>query len=163
MRHDSIPPLLNFGSKNYTLLSNLIIWYTKVMNTQSTAYVPGVCNINYKEIAYRRNVGHVGAAITVAVLAALMGLGLSSYLRLAIFLPALLAAAGYVQARQRFCVGYSAAGQHNAEEGSTTAVTVTDKDAIAKDKAKQSKMYRQMFVYATAVTVLALALPPYHF
>lgn len=130
---------------------------------QTTAYVPGVCNINHKEIAYRRNVGHVGVAVFAVLLIALIGLGLSSYLRLALFLPALLAASGYIQARQRFCVGYAAAGQHNAEEGSTKAQSISDKAALAADKLKTSKMYHQMFLYAGIATVVALALPPYHF
>jgi len=133
------------------------------MNTSTPAYVPGVCNINTKEIAYRRNVGHTGAVIFVVLLAAIVALGLSSYLKLALFLPALLAASGYIQAKEHFCVGYAAAGQHNAEEGSSKAATITDKAALAMDKLKTSKMYRQMFMYATIATVVALALPPYKF
>ncbi len=133
------------------------------MNNESAAYVPGVCNINPKEITYRRNVGHAGAAIFVVLLLAIIVLGLSSYLKLALFLPALLGAAGYVQAKEHFCVGYAADGQHNARDGSTKAATITDKAALAIDKLKTSKMYRQMFIYAAIATVIALAIPPYKF
>jgi hypothetical protein len=133
------------------------------MNTTTPAYVPGVCNINRAEIKSRRNVGYTGLAIFIVLFVAIVLLSLTSYLKLALFLPALLSAAGFLQAKEHFCVGYAAAGQHNAEDGSKKAASVTDKAALAIDKLKTSKMYRQMFVYAAAATIVAIAVPPYHF
>jgi hypothetical protein len=148
------------------LLTSLIICYTYGMTTtmqDATTYVPGVCNINHKEIAYRRNVGYAGAAIFVIMLGAIIGLSLTSYLKLALFLPALIGAAGFVQAQAKFCVAYGAAGQHNAEEGSKAAQSITDKAALATDKLRTAKLKNNMFVYAAIATLVALAIPPYQF
>ena len=127
----------------------------------SSAYVPGVCNINRKEIANRRMIGYVGLAASLILLVALIALSLSRYYRLIIFVPAVISASGFLQAKNRFCVGYAGAGQHNAEEGSDAAVKITDESALAKDKKKSSRINRQSFAIAVAVTVVALLIPEF--
>lgn len=130
------------------------------MNQPTTsAYVPGVCNINRKEIANRRMIGYVGLAVSLVLLITLIALSLSRYYRLIIFVPAVISASGFLQAKNRFCVGYAGAGQHNAEEGSDAAVKITDESALAKDKSKSSRINRQSFAIALAATAIALLIP----
>jgi hypothetical protein len=79
----------------------------------SNQYIPGTCNIGPEEIALRRRAGHVGLAATAALGAALLRSDLHPAWRLALALPAAGAAAGYLQARQRFCANYGFRGLYN--------------------------------------------------
>ena len=79
----------------------------------SNQYIPGTCNIGPEEIALRRRAGHAGLAVTAALGAALLRSGLSPAWRLTLALPAAGAAAGYLQARERFCADYGWRGLYN--------------------------------------------------
>jgi hypothetical protein len=126
---------------------------------QKDAYIPGVCNINYEEIAYRKKSAKLGAALFVILLAAMLALGLGRWVRLALFVPAFLAAISYLQAKHKFCVAYGAAGVQNATEGSKSASAITDKAALAKDKARTRQLNAQAVGFAALATGLALLLP----
>jgi hypothetical protein len=76
-------------------------------------YVPGTCNIGPHEIALRRRFGHVGLAVTAALAAALLRSDVHPAWRLTLSLPAAGAAAGYLQARQRFCADFGFRGVYN--------------------------------------------------
>jgi hypothetical protein len=76
-------------------------------------YVAGACNIGPAEIALRHRVGHVGLAATTVLAAALLRSDLPRPWRLTIALPATGAAAGYLQARQRFCADFGFRGVYN--------------------------------------------------
>ena len=75
------------------------------MANEATNYVPGVCNINTKEVAQRRKAGYFGLLLTIILLAALFGLDLNHYYRAVLFVPLFIAAIGFLQARHKFCVG----------------------------------------------------------
>jgi hypothetical protein len=76
-------------------------------------YVPGTCNIGPAEIARRRRIGHAGLAVTVLLGVVLLALGAAAPWRLLLALPATAAAAGYLQARSRFCFDYGFRGVYN--------------------------------------------------
>jgi hypothetical protein len=76
-------------------------------------YLAGTCNIGSEEIALRRRAGHVGAATTAALAAALIRSDLHPAWRLTLAVPAAGAAAGYLQARQRFCADFGWRGVYN--------------------------------------------------
>jgi hypothetical protein len=76
-------------------------------------YVPGTCNIGPAEIARRRTIGHLGLAVTVLLGAVLLALGAAPPWRLLLALPATASAAGYLQARARFCFDYGFRGVYN--------------------------------------------------
>ena len=124
----------------------------------STNYVPGVCNINPVEIRQRRMSGHVGLLITGVLIALVFVLHASSYLRIVIFMPAFISAIGYLQARNKFCVGYAGAGQQHADDGGT-AQTITDKKALALDKRKTRTMNLQATIIAALVTAIVTVIP----
>jgi hypothetical protein len=128
------------------------------MSATENAYIPGVCNINKAEIAKRRMVGHVGLAVFVIVLAALLAFDANRWYRIILLLPAMAAANGYLQARNHFCTGYAQTGKQNAAQGSTTASDITDEAAKANDKSKAKRMNLQATLIALIVTAITLFL-----
>ena len=128
------------------------------MSAKETEYIPGVCNINKAEIAKRRMVGHVGLAIFVIALLALLVGDVNRWYRIILFLPSLMSASGYLQARNQFCTGYARAGKQNAAPGSTTASVVNDEAARANDKSKAKSMNLQVIYIALIVLVITLFL-----
>ena len=129
------------------------------MATNTSTYVPGVCNINREEIAYRRKAGHLGLTIAVVLLVGLIIIHGNRWFRIIEFFPVFLAAIGYLQAKYKFCVGYGAAGQQNAAEGSTKASIITDTVAVAKDKARAHRMNLQAAAIAVLITAIIVLLP----
>jgi hypothetical protein len=125
---------------------------------KETAYIPGVCNINYEEVAIRRKWRNIGFVASFALFAFLIVLGTNRYSRLAVFLPLFVGFVGYFQVKNRFCVSYAAAGMQNADEGSKSASKVSEENT-AKDKAKARKMNFQAFVGSIIVTALAILIP----
>jgi hypothetical protein len=124
--------------------------------TDTPIYVPGVCNINTEEIARRRKIGHVGAAALMILFIVLFATSLSRYVRIILLIPAFLSATGYLQARNKFCVGYASAGQQNATEGSKAASSIKDKSAIATDKKKARVMNIQALLIAVVIVIVAI-------
>jgi hypothetical protein len=98
-------------------------------------YVAGTCNIGQEEIAMRRRVGHVGVAATAALAAALIRSDLHPAWRLTLALPAAGAAAGYLQARERFCADFGWRGVYNFGRRGVEQ-PVVDPQAAAQDRRK---------------------------
>jgi hypothetical protein len=129
------------------------------MGETAAAYTPGVCNINRMEITKRRMTGHIGLIVFIVVLALLLVFDVSRYYRLFLFLPAMLAATGYLQARNHFCVGFAREGKQNAAEGSVNASDVTDETAKASDRRKARHMNLQSAGIALIATGIFTLLP----
>lgn len=129
------------------------------MSTIETAYVPGECNINSAEIAKRRNIGHVGLVVLIIILVILIVIGANRYYRILLFLPAILSANGYLQAKNRFCVGYAMSGKQNARQGSSKASAIIDDSAREIDKNRAKSMNLQTTAIALIVTIIVLLLP----
>lgn len=108
----------------------------KQLPNMNTGYVPGVCNIGRVEIARRMQVGWVGAIVTIAVCIVLPVAHVPAVWRLLLFLPAALAASGFLQAYMHFCAGFGSRGLFNfgSEVGKTE--TVTQAEFRAKDRKK---------------------------
>jgi hypothetical protein len=125
------------------------------MYMSETAYIPGMCNINQAEIAYRKKARNFGIIASVIVLVACLLLGASWWITaILLFVPVYIASIGFLQVRNRFCVSYGAKGQQNADDGNDAAYTVKNSDDRAKDKIKA----RTMNLQALAMTLGALAL-----
>ena len=135
---------------------------TKASPVTADAYVPGVCNINTAEIAQRRKVGYVGATIFVVLLAVLVALPINRWVRMLLFLPSTVAASGFLQARNHFCVGYAAAGKQNAAEGSDSALEVIEQAAKAKDKQRARQMNLQAVGIGLVIALLTIAIPVFN-
>lgn len=127
------------------------------MNTPSTNYVPGVCNINPAEIKQRRNAGHLGVALFIVLLAVLVVLDITRWVRILLVFPAILAAIGYLQAKNKFCVGYGGAGMQHADDD--PAAQQVAKDAAAIDKKRAQKINLQAIMIGLAAALASLLIP----
>jgi hypothetical protein len=120
-------------------------------------YVPGSCNIGPAEIARRRRVGHAGLIATVALAAILLALDAAPAWRLALALPASLAAAGYLQAWLRFCADFGWRGVYNfGALGSEERVAA--EEARAQDRRRALLVGAASGAIGLAVALLALLL-----
>jgi hypothetical protein len=129
-------------------------------STQS-AYIPGTCNINTAEIAYRRKVGHISLIIGLGLLTVLLLLGTDRWYRLLAIPVWVIMVSCYKQARNRFCVGYGAAGQQIADENNKSAVDVGSDENKKLDKAKASKMNRISLIGGILIGALTLVIPEF--
>ena len=123
-------------------------------NNITSDYVPGVCNINHSEIAYRKKAVYVGVVATVTLFGVLYLLDVQAYTRVILFVPIFIAVIGYLQTKNKFCVAYGASGKQNARNGSGTAEKVNDIDARRKDKQRANAMNIQAAVLSIIFTII---------
>jgi len=125
------------------------------MNENQSDYVAGVCNIGPAEIARRRAMGWIGLGVAVAVFVLLTWAGVGRWWRLVVFLPASLAASGFLQARSRFCVGYARMGISNfGAIGQTQAVE--DEAARSADRARGARLTIYALIVGAIAAIIAL-------
>ncbi len=125
-----------------------------------TSYIPGVCNINHAEIAYRRKVAIGGITLAVVLFVLLTVLSASPFIRAAvIFLPLLVGILNAKQVRNKFCVSYGGSGQHNADDGHIGGVTIEDTAAVAADKKKARAMNMEAIGISAAIVIVSLLVP----
>ena len=123
-------------------------------NSPTSDYVPGVCNINHSEVAYRKKAAYFGVIVTIILFGALYLLDVQAYSRIILFLPIFIAVIGYLQTKNKFCVAYGASGKQNAREGSKTAEEVADTDARRKDKQRANTMNIQAALLSLMLTII---------
>lgn len=125
---------------------------------EASNYIPGVCNINRNEIAQRRKAGHIGLILLVFGLGILLVLNVTPWLRLVLVIPAMLMFIGYLQAKNKFCVGYGRAGLQNADGDDLAGKKVSDAFAVRADQKRSRVMNQQAACYAAALTLTTLFL-----
>lgn len=121
-------------------------------------YQPGVCNIGPAEIARRTRAGHIGLLGTLGLLALLVAIDAPSITRLAIAIPAVIGASGYIQARLKFCAGFGSIGVFNFDSVGESH-NVVDEAARAADRRRARQIGAASFAIGLAVGVLAVLLP----
>ena len=119
-------------------------------------YAPGRCNSGPAEIRRRRMGGWAGVALTAAALAALILTGAMPAWYLLLFLPALAASVGFVQAAFRFCVYFGLSALFNFSEIGQEA-RVADADSRRRDRAQAWKLFGYSAVIAGAFAASAFA------
>lgn len=130
------------------------------MTKQEQAYIPGMCNINQDEVAYRQKAMYFGLGLTVVLLIALVVLGANVFVRSAVlFVPLYIAVISYLQTKNKFCVSYGAAGKQNATDGNKTAEIVVDKESVAADKKKARTMNLQALGSTIIILIVLLIVP----
>ena len=129
--------------------------------TDQSSYIPGMCNINQAEIAYRRKAMWIGIGISVAMLAIMFIAGIVVWVRILLFIPVFIAVIGYLQSKNKFCVAYGASGKQNATDGNETAEDVIDETAKQADKRKARTMNLQAAMISLAITLATLLLPSF--
>ena len=111
-------------------------------------YVAGACNIGPAEIALRRRSGHVGLATTAVLAVALIRSDLPRPWRLTLAIPATLAAAGYLQARSRFCADYGFRGVYNFDRPARRPQA-----QVPTEQARQQDRRRALQIGATSAAI----------
>jgi hypothetical protein len=121
-------------------------------------YVPGVCNIGPAEIARRRRTGIVMSIVTVVLLAVLVLVHAPALVRLIAFVPAAVAASGFIQARLRFCAGFGWLGVFNFRDVGTTD-TVASAEARRRDRQMAARIGGASALVGVVVAAIAVLLP----
>ena len=122
-------------------------------------YLPGGCNIGPAEIARRVRVGHVGVAATALLAVILWALDAARPWRLTLALPAGMAAAGYLQARFRFCFDFGFRGVYNFDaRGHEQPVTTAQ--AQAEDRRRSLRISAASAGIGLGVAVVAMLVSP---
>jgi hypothetical protein len=124
----------------------------------SAAYQPGVCNIGPAEIARRRRAGHTGLIATIAAFIVLIVIGAPDWTRFLVAIPAVGAAAGYLQARLKFCAGFGAAGVFNFGRLGPTEQVQSMEDR-RRDRARALQIGAASVVIGIAAGLIAVAIP----
>jgi hypothetical protein len=93
-------------------------------NKEKNEYIPGVCNIGPAERRARRMAGWMGLAATITLWGIFIFAHIPQIWRLFIFLPASMAATGFLQSAFHFCAGFGMRGVFNfgPEVGKTDTV-----------------------------------------
>jgi hypothetical protein len=121
-------------------------------------YVAGACNIGPDEIARRRRSGRIGLAASIVLAIGLVLVGAPTWSRLLLALPLYLGAIGFIQARDRFCVGFAAAGITNFEAVGTTH-TIADEAARQADRRHARGLLARSAAIAVIGAVVFALLP----
>jgi len=99
-------------------------------------YIPGVCNIGRAEVKLRKAIGWIGLMITAALWIALKMAGVSAACRLVLFLPATVAAIGFLQAAWHFCANFGLRGALNFGPNVGKTDTVQEAEFRRQDRRK---------------------------
>jgi len=102
-------------------------------------YIPGVCNIGPAERRARRMAGWMGLGITAALWAIFMFTHTPQIWRFFVFLPASMAATGFLQSAFHFCAGFGMKGVFNF--GPEVGKTDTVMEAEFRKKDRQQALF----------------------
>ena len=124
----------------------------------SSEYIAGSCNIGKGEIRRRQSVALVGLFLVFFSASTILGTEQSRSVRLSIFLPAMIFAVGFIQARKKFCLAYGFAGTFNF--GKLGSITKVQSEADKKaDRKTAINIFVQSALLAAAITLVFFALP----
>ena len=123
-----------------------------------STYVAGTCNIGEKEIRRRQSVAIFGLFLSVSTLLVMILVSAPRGARFGIFIPFMITAIGYVQARSKFCLAYGFAGTFNFGKLGDLS-RVSDSESKAADRATALRILGKSFVLAIIATAVVLVLP----
>jgi hypothetical protein len=125
----------------------------------SSEYIPGVCNIGPAEIRLRRASGYLGLTITLLLFILFYFVPVDSLVRLVVFLPAALAASGFLQARLHFCARFGMSGLFNVSDDMKQHQTVDQAEYRRKDQQKALTIIIVSAAFGVVAAVVAYLLP----
>lgn len=125
----------------------------------STSYIPGVCNIGPAEIRMRRMTGYVGLAVTLLLFVVFYTVPVDAAWRLLTFIPATLAATGFLQSYLHFCAKFGMSGLFNVGDDMKEHHTVDQVEFRKKDQQKAISIIAGSSAIGVAVALLAYFLP----
>ena len=124
----------------------------------SSEYIAGSCNIGKGEIRRRQTVALVGLFLVFFSASTIIGTEQSRFARLSIFLPAMIFAVGFIQARKKFCLAYGFAGTFNFGKLGSISKVQSEADKKA-DRKTAINIFVQSALLAAAITAVFFALP----
>lgn len=124
----------------------------------SSEYVAGSCNIGKGEIRRRQTVALIGLFLVFFSAYTILGTDQSRSVRLSIFLPAMIFAVGFIQARKKFCLAYGLAGTFNFGKLGSISKVQSEEDKKA-DRKTAINIFIQSALLAAAITLVFFALP----
>ncbi len=124
----------------------------------SSEYVAGSCNIGKGEIRRRQTVALIGLFLVFFSASTILGTDQSRSVRLSIFLPAMIFAVGFIQARKKFCLAYGLAGTFNFGKLGSISKVQSEEDKKA-DRKTAINIFIQSALLAAAITLVFFALP----
>jgi hypothetical protein len=83
------------------------------MTVPEFEYVSGSCNIGKGEIRRRQAVALIGLILTITTTFGVLTTDSVKSARLAVFIPALIFAIGFIQSRRKFCLAFGLMGTFN--------------------------------------------------
>ena len=123
-------------------------------------YIPGVCNIGRSEINRRKQAGWFGLILTVLLLGIFVFLNAPRLWRLIIFIPAAMAAVGFLQARMHFCAYFGMLGLFNFNPQVGKTDTVEQAEFRSMDRRKAWSIIIYSVIIGAVVAIAAYYLPP---
>ena len=124
----------------------------------SSEYGAGSCNIGKGEIRRRQTVALIGLFLVFFSASTILGTDQSRSVRLSIFLPAMIFAVGFIQARKKFCLAYGLAGTFNFGKLGSISKVQSEEDKKA-DRKTAINIFIQSALLAAAITLVFFALP----
>ena len=121
----------------------------------SAQYQPGVCNIGGAEVQRRKRVAQIGSILFIAYAIFAFYTDMQSSSAVFSFIPAMLAAVGFIQSRRKFCFAFGLLGTFNFVELGKLSKVASPAD-IAADRKVALIIIGQSFLIALAATSLLL-------
>ena len=121
----------------------------KSSTTNHDHYIPGTCNIGADEIIRRQRSGWISLAAAIVLWSAFIWLNVDPVWRLALFIPATLAATGFLQAYMHFCTYFGFASLLNFG-----GVGRTDSVVQAEYRRQDRRKAWQIVAYAVVMGVV---------
>ncbi len=122
-------------------------------------YIPGVCNIGPAEIRMRRASGIFGLSFTLIMFALFYVVAVEPVIRLFIFIPAVIAASGFLQAQLHFCARFGMQGLFNFGDDIRRHESVDQVEYRRKDQRKAITIIAGSAFIGLFVALLAYWLP----
>ena len=124
----------------------------------SSEYVAGSCNIGKGEIKRRQTIALLGVFLIFFSASTILGTDQGRSVRLSIFIPAMIFAVGFIQARKKFCLAYGLAGTFNFAKLGSISKVQNEEDKKA-DRKTAINILIQSVALASAITLLFYLLP----
>jgi hypothetical protein len=122
-------------------------------------YTPGVCNIGRAEVRQRWVIGWIGLAATVGAWIACSVLEVAPLWRLALFVPASIAATGFLQAAWHFCATFGVLGRSNFGPNVGRTDTVEQAEFRRQDRRTALKIIALSLAAGVTMAATAYFLP----
>jgi len=128
-------------------------------NNVEDKYIPGVCNIGKPEIKRRKQAGWTGLIITVILLGMFLYFDMPHLWRLIIFIPAMITAIGFLQARMHFCAYFGMHGVFNFSPDIGKTDTVEQAEFRAMDRRKAWQIIAYSAIIGAVIAIISYYLP----